>query len=76
MKRIIFILIAVIFASCEKKQDYVCTEIFNNGYTTPTIKYTTHSNWTLEDANHYEIRSQSTFNNGKGYTKASCNPVH
>lgn len=72
MKGIIFILAIVVFASCEKKHTYVCTNIFYNGYTPASITTTTHTGWSEDDANRYETRSYRVFNNGKGYQRSHC----
>ena len=72
MKNLYIIISLAFFTSCTKKHTYVCVEIFNNGFTPPTITETTHTGWTSDDATKYETRSYMVFNNGKGFRRATC----
>jgi hypothetical protein len=72
MKNFFFIISLVFFTSCTKKHTYICTEIYNDGYSTPTITETTHTGWTSDDATKYETRSYMVFNNGKGLRRVIC----
>ncbi len=76
MKKLLSLLVlASMLASCEKRHDYICIEVFNNGYTTPSVKNTYHSDWTENDMIKYVQSFNMTWQNGNrvGTQKATCN---
>ncbi len=59
----LLLLFVVAFASCEKKQCYQCTEIWNNGYGTIKVSYTNHCDWRKVDAVDYAQRNTTQHSN-------------
>lgn len=75
MKKLsLLLVIASMLLSCEKKHDYTCIEVFDNGYTTPIVKTTTHYNWTETDMLKYVQSINRTYQNGNKIAtqRATC----
>lgn len=75
MKKLLSLLaVTIMLFSCEKRNDYVCIEVFNNGYTQPIVNTTNHYDWTENDMIKYVQNFNRTYQNGSRVAtqKATC----